>query len=358
LIIIVTLVSQPSYLFCYSTTNNAERAHTEAILPVPTGLWSFFGTFDCRFTGQHEAGPNWFRRQNLIMAATGALADLYHDTWDAAGSVPSEYPIPSSADIRRTLQETFWRLDADTALHSQAAITAAATMTSGDPPPTSNQAQLPDTSRTILAFYDGPTHRLHLASTGKTCAVIRHNTGRDMKLLAHGAHLPQVSVTSQSAQWYDEGRKHHPLNDSVKADANGNNRSADHGFQDQTRGKIAPLQSSFQTVYPMVTSVDICPGDVVILASGNIWEHHNHAAIADALGPSLREQHVKRANPAQQGDHPRSQLNYNTEVLGEAQVGLTNRSVVSFNSTSNPRDGGNAAKRLIEKISEMGTLEK
>ncbi|KAH9857448.1 phosphatase 2C-like domain-containing protein [Lenzites betulinus] len=254
--------------------------HSEAILPTPSGYWSFFGLYD------GHSGPEtgiWLA-DNLIPAVAGALADLYSRS--AATSDP-EPPVPAESDIERTIKDTFNRLDDDLVNAPLETIFA------------SNSKYIASTLLTpayagscaLLSFYDSHSGLLHTAITGDSRALLGRPT-YDESGNPTGNYEVHVLTADQNG-WNPLERERieaaHPGEDIVH-----NGRVAGIGvsraFGDARFKWSLDVQRRLQREYlgrsiyaavktppyltaePVVTSIAIRPGDFLILGSDGLWE--------------------------------------------------------------------------------------
>jgi pyruvate dehydrogenase phosphatase len=146
-----------------------EDTHAEAVLPVPSGRWSFFGVYD----GHSGWETSTLLREQLITAVSGALADLYHSVLPASASSAASdaqaHPDPSPEAVERTLKAAFRALD-DDMVHGRLDEVFSAP----DPRAAAARALGPAYAGAcaLLAFYDSHGRMLHVALTGDSRAVL------------------------------------------------------------------------------------------------------------------------------------------------------------------------------------------
>ncbi|KAI0373115.1 protein serine/threonine phosphatase 2C [Pilatotrama ljubarskyi] len=264
-----------------ASNDPVEDEHAEAVLPVPSGYWSFFGLFD----GHSGRDTSAWLSDNLIPAVTGALADLYSKAVQVQKAEST--PEPAPADIERTFKATFTRLDddivsapLDTVFSSSsrhAAVTLLAPAYSG--------------SCALLSFYDSHSGLLHTALTGDSRAVLGRQE-RDASGQPTGLYSVHALTTDQTG-WNPFERERieseHPGEEPVRngrvmgmgvSRAFGDARYKwPRDVQDRLKRQYlgrTPLPNvktpPYLTAEPEVTSIDVRPGDFLILASDGLWE--------------------------------------------------------------------------------------
>ncbi|KAI0355181.1 protein serine/threonine phosphatase 2C [Trametes cingulata] len=256
-----------------------EDEHAEAVLPVPSGYWSFFGLFD----GHSGRDTSVWLSDNLIPAVTGALADLYNRARGNAVSTPE----PTPAEIERTLTDTFRKLDEDivsapldqvfASQSRYAAVTVLAPAYSG--------------SCALLSFYDSHSGLLHTALTGDSRAVLgRQELDESGKPTgSYSAHALTTDQTGWNPSERERLEAEHPGEEPVRngrvmgmgvSRAFGDARYKwPRDVQDRLKRQYlgrTPLPNvktpPYLTAEPEVTSVRVQPGDFLIMASDGLWE--------------------------------------------------------------------------------------
>ncbi|OJT01992.1 Protein phosphatase 2C -like protein [Trametes pubescens] len=270
-----------AYLVFHSN-EPVEDEHVEAVLPVPSGHWTFFGLFD----GHSGRDTSVWLADNLVPAITGALADLY--TKFANGSPNSASPpAPSESDIEHTLKDTFNRLDddivnapLDTVFSSKSRYAAATLL-----------APAYSGSCALLSFYDSHSWLLHTAVTGDSRAVLGRQD-RDESGQPTGTYSVHVLTADQNG-WnpleQERMAAEHPGEETVRngrvmgmgmsrafGDARYKwSREVQHRLKREYLGRT-PLPDvktpPYLTAEPVVTSFAIRPDDFLIMASDGLWE--------------------------------------------------------------------------------------
>ncbi|KAI0823834.1 protein serine/threonine phosphatase 2C [Trametes gibbosa] len=265
------------------TTSNepVEDQHSEAILPVPSGYWSFFGLYD----GHSGKETGIWLADNLIPAVAGALADLYSKF--ATVSSNSSPPIPAESNISQTIKDTFNRLDDDivnapleTVFSSNSkhvATTLLAPAYSG--------------SCALLSFYDSHAGLLHTALTGDSRAVLGRQTydksGNPTGIYSvhaltadqngwnplereriEAAHLGEITVSNGRVMGMGIARAFGDARFKWPRDVQDRLKREYLGRTPLPNVKTPP----YLTAEPVVTSVAVRPGDFLILASDGLWE--------------------------------------------------------------------------------------
>ncbi|KAI0628851.1 protein serine/threonine phosphatase 2C [Trametes polyzona] len=252
----------------------------EAILPTPSGYWTFFGLLD----GHDGRDTSAWLANNLIPAVTGALADLYSRLATTLDSKASEN---LDADSGRTLKDTFNRLDDDLVNAPLSTVFS----TDSRYVATTLLAPAYSGSCALLSFYDSHTGRIHTALTGDSRAVLGRpeydESGRPT-----GTYTVHVLTDDQNG-WNASERERleaeHPGEQTIY---NGRvmGMGISRAFGDarykwpldvQDRLKRAYLGRSllphvktppYITAEPVVTSTTVRPGDFLILATDGLWE--------------------------------------------------------------------------------------
>ncbi|KAL6308565.1 phosphatase 2C-like domain-containing protein [Sparassis latifolia] len=268
-----------------------EDDHAEAILPVPSGHWSFFAILD----GHNGWETSAWLRDNLIPAVAGALADLFNKF--SSSLTPGTEPDPPPDDIEDTIQATFKRLDDDIVYNAvervfetnsrHAGVTLLAPAYAG--------------SCALLAFYDDHTRVLRIAVTGDSRAVL----GRPA-FDKRGQAIYEVRVLSVEQDAHNVAEEYrlnaqHP-GEAVVANGRVLGMGPSRAFGDarykwsrrvQERLKEAFLGRTpprdvrtppYLTAVPEVTSVRAQPGDFLILATDGLWESLTSAEAVGLVG--------------------------------------------------------------------------
>ncbi|KAH9890462.1 phosphatase 2C-like domain-containing protein [Cubamyces lactineus] len=266
-----------------SSNEPIEDTHAEAILPVPSGYWSFFGIFD----GHSGWETSTWLADNLITAVVGALGDLYSSLTDATKLSEDTTPQPTPLDVEKTLKDTFARLDNDivhdrleTVFSSKskyAAVNLLAPAYAG--------------SCALLSFYDCNSGLLHTALTGDSRAVLGRQI-HDASGRPTGMYSVHVLTTDQTGHNPSERQRiesDHPDEQRIR-----NGRVLGMGIsrafgdarfkwsrevQDRLKREYlgrTPLAAvktpPYLTAEPEVTSFAVRPGDFLVLASDGLWE--------------------------------------------------------------------------------------
>ncbi|KAI0738079.1 phosphatase 2C-like domain-containing protein [Daedaleopsis nitida] len=277
------------YDFAHIASNEpAEDEHQEAVVPVLPGHWSFFGIYD----GHNGGDTSKWLANNLIAAVTGALADLYARLVPRPPAAASPVPSPSTHDIAWTLKETFKQLDDDIVHGPLPAALAAQAREQG----LTLLAPAWAGSCALLAFYDSHARRLHVALTGDSRAVLGRRRGLDDGEGGGEGEETRYDVyilcTEQNGSNTDEVARvqgEHP-GETVVQNGRFFGMAVSRAFGDarlkwprdvqeklkrRYRGR-APLADvktpPYITAEPEVTSVEVEPGDFLILATDGIWE--------------------------------------------------------------------------------------
>ncbi|KAH7909594.1 protein serine threonine phosphatase 2C [Hygrophoropsis aurantiaca] len=259
-----------------------EDDHGGIVVPTPSSHWSFFAVFD----GHNGWETSRWLSQNLIPAVIGALADTYSQylrDHDIDGAEP--FPCPSPEVIDKTLKDTFLRLDDDivnaplervfSSPSREAAIRLLTPAYAG--------------SCAILGFYDSQTRLLRIALTGDSRAVLGRRTVDDSGKVTYAvqvlSHDQNGDNESEVSRLYAE----HP----GEADLTKGNRVMGWGLsrafgdarmkwsliiQDRLLQYLGRtpyknvLTPPYFTAEPVITTTEIKPGDILILASDGLWE--------------------------------------------------------------------------------------
>ena len=256
----------------------AEDEHQEAVVPTPSGYWSFFGIYD----GHNGGDTSKWLADKLIVAVVGALADLYSSL---VASDPKSDPRPSTGQIVTTLKSTFNRLDDDivnaplpTVLATkskEAAVRLLAPAYSG--------------SCALLAFFDSHSRRLYVALTGDSRAVLGRRRYNEDGTLKYDVYILSTDQNGANEEELARLKAEHPGEHVVQAGrvfgmavsrAFGDARYKwSRDVQDKLkrhylgRSPVPDIKTPpYITAEPEVTSIEVQPGDFLIMATDGIWE--------------------------------------------------------------------------------------
>ncbi|KAI1791629.1 protein serine/threonine phosphatase 2C [Ganoderma leucocontextum] len=272
------------YDFAHVASNDpAEDEHQEVVLPVPSGYWSFFGLYD----GHNGGATSKWLASNMIIAVSGALADLYSRLAgpNCGPADACKVPVPDSSHVEQVLKTTFLQLDEDIC-HV--------------PSPTVFASKSKDTavnllgpacagSCALLSFYDSHSRLLRVALTGDSRAVLgrqRVNAEGDVK---YDVYILSTDHNGLNQAEVDRLHAEHPGETVVQ-----NGRVLGMGIsrafgdapykwtrdiQDKLRKghKGKPLLPEvktppYLTAEPDVTEIEVKPGDFLIMATDGLWE--------------------------------------------------------------------------------------
>ncbi len=216
------------------------------------------------------------------MAVTGRLADLY----DRIKATQSPSAEPLSDDVETVFKDTFKEVD-DHIVYSALEL---AMSTSSKYEATNVLAPAYAGSCALVSFYDSNTRRLFVALTGDSRAILgRRVVGDEGKAVRYNVH--ELSVDQNAYNAAEEARLHaqHPGEVVVKngrvlgwgvARAFGDARMK-WSVDTQKYLKATLLGRSvfpnlktppYFTAEPEVVSIEIQPGDFLIMASDGLWE--------------------------------------------------------------------------------------
>ncbi|KAI0333076.1 protein serine/threonine phosphatase 2C [Cubamyces sp. BRFM 1775] len=266
-----------------SSNEPIEDTHSEAVFPVPSGYWSFFGIYDGHSSWETSA---WLA-ENLIPAVVGALGDLYSGIVGA--TTPGEHttPQPNPSDIGKTFKDTFSKLDDDivngrletvfSSKSKHAAVTLLAPAYAG--------------SCALLSFYDSHSSLLHTALTGDSRAILgrRIHDASGQATGMYSVHVLSTDQTGYNPAERERIESEHPDEQPVRngrvlgmgvSRAFGDARFKwSREVQDRLKREYlgrTPFASvktpPYLTAEPEVTSFAVRPGDFLILASDGLWE--------------------------------------------------------------------------------------
>ncbi|EED80081.1 predicted protein [Postia placenta Mad-698-R] len=261
------------------SNNPIEDDHAEAILPVPSGFWSFFAVLDGHSGWETSA---WLR-ENLIPATSGALADIYQAHRPPAPS--DALPLPASVEIDQSIKDTFKRLDDDIVHRAVEQVFAAGTRTAA----ARLLAPAYAGSCALLAFYDSHTRVLRAALAGDSRAVLGRRTVDARGRPAYAVHVLTVEQDGHNPAEEYRLNAQHP-GEAVVVNGRVLGMGPSRAFGDAlfkwTRDVQWKLKQSFLgrtpranvktppylTAEPEVTSFEVEPGDFLILATDGLWE--------------------------------------------------------------------------------------
>ncbi|CAL1703151.1 unnamed protein product [Somion occarium] len=192
-----------------TTSNNpTEDDHAEAVLPVPSGYWSFFAIFDGHVGWETSA---WLR-DNLIPAVTGALADLYSNFHKESGLSQTSVPLPQ--DIEITFKNTFKSIDHDL-------VRSALDRFLSDPSRAKSMNALAPAwagSCALVSFYDSHSKLLHTAITGDSRAVLGRRVLDDNGKTFYTVHLLSIEQDGKNPAEVARLLAEHPRENVVQQD--------------------------------------------------------------------------------------------------------------------------------------------
>lgn len=263
------------------SNNPTEDDHAEAILPVPYGHWSFFAVLDGHSGWETSA---WLR-ENLIPATSGALADLYDAKIVSSRSDAQELLLPSTQDIERSIQDTFKRLDNDI-VHS----TVERVLSAGSRSMAVNLlAPAYAGSCALLAFYESPTRVLRIAITGDSRAVLGRPSVDKNGDTKYEVHVLSVEQDGHNPAEEYRLNAHHP-GEAVVVNGRVLGMGPSRAFGDAMYkwskeiqwklkrsflGRTPPANVKtppYLTAEPEITSMEVRPGDFLILGTDGLWE--------------------------------------------------------------------------------------
>ena len=267
-----------------------EDDHAEWLAPIPDGYWSLFGIFD----GHSGWETSTWLRENLLVAVTGRLADLY----DRIKTTQSPSAEPTSTDIETTFKGTFKEVD-DLIVHTtlDLAVSSASKYKAAN-----LLAPAYAGSCALVSFYDSITRRLFVALTGDSRAVLgRRIPDSEGKTLRYEVY--ELSVDQNAGNAAEEARLNaqHPGEVVVKdgrvlgwgvARAFGDARmkwTVDTQKQLKATFLGRSVSSTLKTppyftAEPEVTSIEIRPGDFLIMASDGLWESLTNEEVVGLTG--------------------------------------------------------------------------
>jgi pyruvate dehydrogenase phosphatase len=271
-----------------------EDEHTEAILPVPTGAWSFFTILDGHSGGETS---KWLSK-NLIPAVVGALADFY-------SSLRKDDPhaCPSEEALEKNVKDTFLRLDDDIVNDAVQQAFAAESKESA----VKLLAPAYAGSCALLAFYESESHLLRVAITGDSRAVLGrrildekgntrykvlllsteqdgHNVAEEYRL--HAEHLGEIVVKNGRVLGMGISRAFGDAPYKWTLDIQAKLKKLYLGRSIRPHVKTPP----YLTAEPELTTTKIQPGDFLILASDGLWESLSSEDAVGLVGWWLNKQ--------------------------------------------------------------------
>ncbi|KAL4254429.1 PPM-type phosphatase-like domain superfamily protein [Abortiporus biennis] len=244
-----------------ASNDPTEDDHAEAILPVPSGYWSFFGVFDGHSGWETSA---WLR-ENLVPAVV--------------------VPEPSNDDIEQTLKSTFLRLDDEIVNLPIAKVLSGSSRRAA----VDLLAPAHAGSCALLAFYDSHSRFLHVAITGDSRAILGRRVQNAAGETSYEVILLSAEQDGKSPAEEARLNSLHPGEQVVK-----NGRVMGFGmsraFGDARLKWDVEVQKKLKASYmgrtpspniktppyltaePEVTSTLVQPGDFLIMASDGLWE--------------------------------------------------------------------------------------
>jgi pyruvate dehydrogenase phosphatase len=234
-----------------------ENTHSAAVLPVPSGSWSFFSITD---------GASRWTHDILITAVAGALADLWELNSDESKAVPE----PSIESIEHTLKKTLLELEADLKIASpnSAVVAPLGSLPSSDARPGA-----------LLAFYDSHFRLLHVATTGNPCATLGRCMIRPDSSRTYTAH-DLSHVRSEEVARLPASRPSEVIEGTSRA----LDLSVSSAFdaQGMRQKDIEPYPTDRLEIE--VTSIKVQPGDFLILGSSGLWRLLDARTAVDLIG--------------------------------------------------------------------------
>ncbi|KAI0761472.1 protein serine/threonine phosphatase 2C [Trametes elegans] len=257
-----------------------EDEHSVAILPVPSGYWFFFGIFD-GFSGLETSV--WLSN-NLIPAVTGALGNLYTEV---ASLTQSSDPQPLAADVVQTISKAFKRLDDDLVYAPLDAVLSSDSLRFA----VSSLAPAYSGSCALLSYYDSRSRQLYTALTGNSRAVLGRATHNEAGIPTGAYSIHELSVDQTDDNRFERARleAEHPGEPVVwggRVLGLGLTRAFGEArykwpLEVQRRLKQHYLGRTpvrdvktppYLTAWPALTSIEVQPGDFLIMGSDGLWE--------------------------------------------------------------------------------------
>ncbi|KAI0695563.1 phosphatase 2C-like domain-containing protein [Cerioporus squamosus] len=267
------------YDFAHVGSNEpAEDDHQEVIVPVPSGYWSFFGIFD----GHNGGDTSKWLADNLILAVVGGLGDLYSAL---AGTEANAAPEPTASDISKKLKDVFDELDDAIVNEPLRDVLASNSREAGvsllDPALAGSCA--------LLSFYDSHSRMLHVALTGDSRAVLgrrRYDSDGELKYdvyilttdqnVANPRELERLAAEHPGENVVQNGRVFGMGVSRAFGDAR---LKWPREVQDKLKRRylgrtpMAVVKTPpYITAAPEVTSIEVQPGDFLIMGSDGLWE--------------------------------------------------------------------------------------
>ncbi|RPD68513.1 protein serine/threonine phosphatase 2C [Lentinus tigrinus ALCF2SS1-7] len=253
-------------------------SNAAAVVPVPSGHWSFFGIFD----GHNGGDTSKWLADNLILAAVGGLSDLYSGL---ARTDPNATPEPTPSDISKTLKAVFNELDDFIVNERLREVFASSSRQDG----LTLLGPAWAGSCALLSFYDSHSRRLHIALTGDSRAVLGRRRYDGNGELRFDVYILTTEQNPMNADELERLTTEHPGEDVVQngrvfgmgvTRAFGDARLKwPHEVQDKLKrrifGRMPPgdvKTPPYITAEPEVTSIEIEPGDFLIMGSDGLWE--------------------------------------------------------------------------------------
>ncbi|TFK80071.1 protein serine/threonine phosphatase 2C [Polyporus arcularius HHB13444] len=267
------------YDFSHVGSNEpAEDDHQEVVVPVPSGYWSFFGIFD----GHNGGDTSKWLADNLILAVVGGLGDLYSGL---VGTESNAAPEPTPSDIATKLKDVFNELDDAIVNEPLRQVFASNSRQAG-------AALLGPAwagSCALLSFYDSHSRMLHLALTGDSRAVLGRRRYDSEGELKYDVYILTTDQNAMNPRELERLTAEHP-GENVVQNSRVFGMGVSRAFGDARlkwtrevqdklkrqhlgRSPLAVVKTPpYLTAEPEVTSIEIQPGDFLIMGSDGLWE--------------------------------------------------------------------------------------
>jgi pyruvate dehydrogenase phosphatase len=261
-----------------------------------------FGIFD----GHNGGETSSWLRENLLVAVTGHLADLYNRIKDTRGPALE----PTSDEVETTLKTAFKEVDdhiVNTALELVMAKSSKYEATNVLAPAYAGSCAL-------VSFYDSIPRLLHVALTGDSRAVLGRYV-RDADGKTERYEVVELSVDQNAHNAAEEARllAQHPGEVVVKGGrvlgwglsrAFGDARmkwsleTQKHLKETLLGRSISPTVKTppYFTAEPEVVSVEVQPGDFLIMASDGLWESLTNEEAVGLVGWWLKTSKLSSQN--------------------------------------------------------------
>lgn len=298
------LTSTTTLMRTASPSNNpAEDEHQEAVVSTPSGYWSFFGIYD----GHNGGDTSKWLADNLILAVIGALGDFYSRL---AGPQSQSAPEPTPHEIAQTFRATFNTLDDEIVNKPVPTVLASKSKEAAAP----LLAAANSGSCALLAFYDSHSRRLHVALTGDSRAVLGRRRVEEDGSSKYDVYILSTEQNGENESEIARLKAQHPGEDIIQngrifgmavSRAFGDARYKwTRDVQDKLKRHFlgrAPLSDvktpPYITAEPEVTSIEIQPGDFLIMGTDGIWESLTSEEAVGLVGlwkEGERNGHIKR----------------------------------------------------------------